>query len=163
MTDRGPWWKGRRGEWLVVLQIVLMLLVFLGPRTVGGRPAWPFPFPRACSALGIALMVSGGVFLGAAIFRIGRGLTPLPYPRDNAELVQTGPYALVRHPMYAGGILAGLGFALIVRSWLTVGYVAALFVFVDIKSRREEMWLSSRYPAYETYRRRVRKLIPLLY
>jgi protein-S-isoprenylcysteine O-methyltransferase Ste14 len=162
-ADHKPWWKGTRGEWLVVAQVVLIGLVFLGPRTVAGQPAWPFPFPQACPVVGVALMVTGGVLLVAGFISLGRGLTPLPYPKEGAELVQTGPYALVRHPMYSGGLVLALGWALYVQSWLTLGYVFSLFVFLDLKSRLEERWLNERYPTYTTYQKRVRKLIPFVY
>jgi protein-S-isoprenylcysteine O-methyltransferase Ste14 len=148
---------------LVVVQLLLMGLVFFGPRTVAGQPAWSFPFPQACRAAGGVLMAGGGAMFFAGILRLGRGLTPLPYPKDGAELVQTGPFALVRHPIYSGGIVLALGWALWVQSWLTLGYVAVVFVFLDAKSRREEIWLAEKFPAYATYQRRVRKLIPFVY
>jgi len=47
--------------------------------------------------------------------------------------------------MYAGGCFVGLGWALHVRGWLTLGYVLAMFVFLDVKSRREERWLAQWY------------------
>jgi protein-S-isoprenylcysteine O-methyltransferase Ste14 len=162
-ADRGPWWKGARGEWLVVVQLVLMGLVFFGPRTVAGQPSWSFPFPQACRFAGGVLMAGGGAMFLAGLVRLGRGLTPLPYPKDGAGLVQTGPYSLVRHPMYGGGLILALGWALWVQSWLTLGYVAVMFVFLDAKSRREEIWLAEKFPAYATYQRRVRKLIPFVY
>jgi protein-S-isoprenylcysteine O-methyltransferase Ste14 len=46
---------------------------------------------------------------------------------------------------------------------LTLGYAVALAVFLDVKSRREERWLSARYPEYAGYRTRVPKLIPFVY
>jgi len=162
-ADRPPWWKGARGEWLVVTQLLLIALVFLGPRAVVGRPAREFPFPRACAAAGGALMLGGIALLIAGGVCLGRGLTPLPYPKDGAGLVQTGPYALVRHPMYSGGLVLALGWALWVQGWLTLVCVVALFAFLDAKSRREEKWLSEKFPTYADYRRRVRKLIPFVY
>lgn len=162
-ADCPPWWRGARGEWLVVGQVVLIGLVFFGPRRVPGRPAWGFPFPQVWPVAGSVLMAVGGALLVAGFIRLGRGLTPLPYPKDGAELIQAGPYALVRHPMYGGGIGLALGWALYVEGWLTLGYVVALFVFLDAKSRREERWLAEKFPAYAAYQRRVRKLIPFLY
>jgi len=158
-----PWWKGSRGEWLVVAQVALIALVFLGPRKVAGQPAWPFLFPHACRVMGGVLIVAGGVLLVAGLFRLGRGLTPLPYPKDGSDLIQTGPFALVRHPMYCGGLILALGWALYVRGWLTLGYVVGLFAFLDAKSRREERWLAEKFPAYAGYQKRVRKLIPFVY
>jgi len=108
-------------------------------------------------------MVLGGALLVAGLVRLGRGLTPLPYPKDDARLVQTGPFSLVRHPMYGGGLVLALGWAVYVQGWLTLGYVLALFVFLDAKSRREERWLAERFPEYAAYQRRVRKLIPFVW
>ena len=162
-ADRKPWWKGARGEWLVVGQVLLVGLVLFGPRTVAGLPAWVLPYPRAWPVAGGVLMFAGGALLVAGLVRLGRGLTPLPFPRDGADLIQTGPFALVRHPMYSGGLVLGVGWTLCVQGWLTLGYVVALFVFLDAKSRREERWLAEKFPAYAAYRRRVRKLIPFVY
>ncbi len=160
---RAPWWTGRRGEWLVVVQVALMALVFLGPRAIGGWPASWMQFPLACRVVGWVLLAAGGGLLLTAILGLGSGLTPLPYPKEDGRLVQTGPYALVRHPMYGGGVLLAFGWALCTRSWLTLGYVAVLFVFLDVKSRREERWLVERYPGYAEYQRRVRRLLPFVY
>ncbi len=56
-----------------------------------------------------------------------------------------------------------LGWALLVHGWLTIGYAFALFLFFDVKSRQEEKWLRAKFSGYESYQRRVRKLIPYLY
>jgi len=161
--DRAPWWKGTRGEWLVVVQLTLMAVVFLGPRRIGDIGSSPWPAARAWQSAGLALMISGLVLLLAGAVRLGHGLTPLPYPKDGAQLIDTGPFALVRHPMYSGGILIAFGWALCACSWLTVAYASVLFVFLDFKSRREERWLEARYPGYQDYRRRVSRLVPFVY
>jgi protein-S-isoprenylcysteine O-methyltransferase Ste14 len=158
-----PWWKGPRGEWFVLAQIVLIGLVFLGPRTLFGQPSWPFPFPHALPVAGFVLMACGGALFFAGAFNLGRNLTPLPYPKDDDELIQSGAYALVRHPMYGGGLILALGWALSVQSWLTLLYVLALFVFLDVKSRREEKWLAEKFPEYAAYKRRVRKFVPFVW
>ena len=162
-VDDKPWWRGARGEWLVVAQLILMGLVFFGPRTVAGRPTRLFPLASACPIAGGAFMIVGGSLLVAGLVHLGHGLTPLPYPKDGAELVQTGPFALVRHPMYGGGLILALGWAVLVQGWMTLLYVGLLFVFLDAKSRLEERWLAERFPEYRAYQRRVRKLIPFLY
>lgn len=55
------------------------------------------------------------------------------------------------------------GWGLWVHGWLTLGYALLLFVFFDLKSSREERWLREKFPGYDAYRRRVRKLIPFIY
>jgi protein-S-isoprenylcysteine O-methyltransferase Ste14 len=72
-------------------------------------------------------------------------------------------YGVVRHPIYSGLIFGAVGWALINASLLTLVYAIILFVFFDIKSRREERWLARKFPAYDEYRRRVRKLVPFVY
>jgi protein-S-isoprenylcysteine O-methyltransferase Ste14 len=158
-----PWWKGARGEWYVIVQAILMLMVLVGPRTLPGGPEWSPPFAPQRQAIGAILVAAGGAFFLAGLFRLGSALTPQPYPKEGAALVQTGPYALVRHPLYSGGLFASFGIALMVSGWLTFGYVAALFALLDIKSRQEERWLSQKFPEYAAYRRRVRKLVPFIY
>ena len=158
-----PWWKGARGEWFVLAQAVLVLLLLLGPRTLGESAAWSLPFVRERQVAGAVLILAGGALLLAGILRLGPALTPLPYPKEDAPLVQGGPFALVRHPMYAGVLAASLGVALEVTGWLTFVYAAAAFVLLDVKSRREERWLVEKFPEYPAYQRRVRKLIPFVY
>jgi protein-S-isoprenylcysteine O-methyltransferase Ste14 len=164
MTERdASWWTGRHGEWYVVAQLVFMALIFFGPRSTPAFPSWPFKDSAVWTVVGGLLMVCGGAFLGASIFYLRRGLTPLPYPTAQGALIQTGPYAVVRHPMYAGGLVLALGWALLVHGGLTLLYVAAFGIFINVKCRREERWLRERYSNYAAYEARVRRLIPFLY
>jgi protein-S-isoprenylcysteine O-methyltransferase Ste14 len=158
-----PWWKGRRGEWYGLAQAGLFLLVALGPRTASWLPAWPDAARAASPIVGTALMVAGALWAVAGAAGLGRSLTPLPYPKDSGTLIDTGPFAFVRHPMYCGGIWAAVGWALCTRSLLTLAYAAVLAVFFDVKASREERWLSTAFPDYAAYQARVRKLIPFVY
>jgi protein-S-isoprenylcysteine O-methyltransferase Ste14 len=158
-----PWWKGTRGEWYVVAQIALIVLVFFGPRNIPGWPIWIPPFTWLGSIVGSILLPAGILLLIVAIFRLGPNLTPVPYPKDEGTLIETGPYQLVRHPMYCGGIFMSLGWALLVHGWLTLGFAFIMLVFFDIKSRREEQWLKAKFSGYGEYQKRVRKLIPFIY
>ena len=158
-----PWWKGARGEWYVVAQGGLFLLVALGPRTWPGLPAWTPPFTWLGWVGGAALLLAGGLLAVAGVFSLGTNLTPVPYPKDDATLVESGAYRFVRHPIYSGGIIAAFGWGLLVHGWLTLVYALLLFVFFDVKSRREERWLREKYPDYPAYQKRVRKLIPFVY
>ena len=162
-ADQPPWWRGTRGEWWVAAQLALIAVVFLGPQTLTGLPAWPAPLARIGLFLGCALMLAGSSLFLAGLFRLGPNLTPLPRPKPDATLVQTGPYRLVRHPIYAGGIALAYGWALFVQGWLTLVYATVLLIFLDVKSAREERWLTAKFPDYPDYQRRVRKLIPFLH
>lgn len=158
-----PWWRGPRGEWYVVAQVVLIAVVFLGPRSLPGLPGWPAPLARISVVAGAVIALSGFGLLLAGLFRLGPNLTPLPYPTSRATLIQTGPYRLVRHPMYAGGIALAYGWAFFVCGWLTLAYATVLLLFLEVKATREELWLVDRFPDYPDYQRRVRKLIPFIH
>jgi protein-S-isoprenylcysteine O-methyltransferase Ste14 len=108
-------------------------------------------------------LLGGSILALAGVLRLGSNLTPLPYPKSDATLVETGPYALVRHPIYSGLILAAFGWALFVHGWLTLSYAIVLLIFFDVKSRIEERWLSEKFTGYAKYRKRIRKLIPWVY
>ncbi|MBM4188208.1 MAG: isoprenylcysteine carboxylmethyltransferase family protein [Gemmatimonadetes bacterium] len=157
------WWRGNRGEWYVVAQLGLFGLVAFGPRSLPGWPAWPALVEAIARPGGAVLLAAGAIVLALAVRRLGRSLTPLPAPTRDSELAVTGPFALVRHPIYSAVILLAFGWALFARGTLTLGYASLLAVFLDRKASREERWLLDRYPGYADYRARVRKLIPFLY
>lgn len=161
-ADRLPWWKGARGEWYVVIQIALFILVAFGPRHLPGLD-WPQAVATVTTGVGVALMIAGGALLAAALAKLGRNLTPLPYPKDDGTLVQTGAYRVVRHPMYSSAVALAVGWACYAQGALTLVYALLLFVLFDVKSRREERWLTVKYAAYADYQRRVRRLIPFVY
>jgi protein-S-isoprenylcysteine O-methyltransferase Ste14 len=77
-------------------------------------------------------------------------------------LVETGPFAVVRHPIYAAGILVFAGFGLLTSIPATAATVA-LAALWHFKARVEERLLAERFPEYEDYRRRVRRrVVPYL-
>ena len=155
--------KGRRGEWYLVVQVGLLLLLFFGPRSCRGMTAWGSPYTWIGSLGGGALILAGFLLAATGAVNLGKNLTPLPRPKENATLVVSGAYRLVRHPIYSGITFMAFGWGLWLHSWLTIGYALLLFAFFDIKSRREERWLEEKFPEYAVYRKRVRKLVPFVY
>lgn len=148
---------GKRGEGWFVLQMVLFAIIFFAPQaTCVACPPW-------LSWVGLAILAVGGALGTWGMLALGRNLTPFPKPIEGGELVTHGPYRFVRHPIYAGLIFGTLGWALFRGSLLGLGLVVLLFIFFDLKSRREEEWLREAYPGYEAYQRRVKKLIPFVY
>ena len=149
---------GPRGEGWVFIQGVLLVLVAAAGWSLG--PDWSGPIRLVGVVLGISLIASGIVLAVRGVADLGRAMTPLPRPRQNAELVQTGAYALVRHPVYGGLILAAFGWAILQASFIAIALAAALATFFRLKSAREERWLEERYADYAAYRARTRRFIP---
>jgi protein-S-isoprenylcysteine O-methyltransferase Ste14 len=138
---------------LILLGLVALSGVFTGELFGGGLG----------SMVGLGLMMAGAALVGRGLMDLGYNLTPLPYPRDDSELVQTGIYALVRHPLYGGLVLTAFGWGLVVASMVTLALTLVLLVFFDLKTRREEVWLRQRYKGYADYASHTRRLIPWVY
>jgi len=159
-------WKGKRGEYWVILQAGFMLGFLLLPVycPVGLLPISMLPSVSYGRWTIAALLLSGAVILVAkGLLDLGQSLTPLPYPRTDGQLVQTGSYSLVRHPLYSGVILAAFAYAIGQFSLSHLAGAVTLLVFFDQKASREERWLSETYADYGDYCQRVKKLIPWLY
>jgi protein-S-isoprenylcysteine O-methyltransferase Ste14 len=159
------WWKGGRGEWYVVAQAALFLLIVFGPATASWLPEWPAGTTQTSSVLGVIVLVGGCVWIvvGGVQLAFGRSLSALPSPTRNATLIDTGVFALVRHPMYSGAICAVVGCALWSQGILMLVYAVLLTILFDLKASREERALGDLFPAYAAYKRRVRKLVPFIY
>jgi protein-S-isoprenylcysteine O-methyltransferase Ste14 len=164
MPDRAPWYRGARGEWYVVAQVLLLVLIALGPRSLPGLPEPPASAAIALATAGLALMLAGAALALAGVLRLGSNLSVLPLPRDCADLVVSGPYRIVRNPIYSGLIAGSLGWAAWLHAPVTALLAIALFVLFDAKARLEERWLAEKFgEPFLAYRRRVKRLIPWLY
>jgi protein-S-isoprenylcysteine O-methyltransferase Ste14 len=150
----------RRGSGWVALQFAVMALAagagFVPPR-------WPHAAHGALSTAGIALIAGGALVAVWSAWLLGPAFTPFPRPREEGELVERGPYRLVRHPIYSAGLLFFVGYSLC-ASVPALVVTGALAVVWGLKARVEERLLATRYPAYEAYTSRVRfRLVPLVY
>jgi hypothetical protein len=85
------------------------------------------------------------------------------YVKKNRELTTTGPYAHTRNPLYLGSIFIAAGFAVALLSWLMALVLAVGFAAIYIPViASEERFLRVTFPGFETYCRRVPRLIPRL-
>jgi protein-S-isoprenylcysteine O-methyltransferase Ste14 len=77
------------------------------------------------------------------------------------RVVTTGPYALVRHPMYAGGVLFFIGVPLLLGSWYGLAAVPVVTAMLVARTLMEERMLTNELPGYREYAARVRwRLVP---
>jgi len=149
---------GPRGVGWVLVQGILFVLVAAAGWTLG--PGWPGPLRLVGVLVGSALIFGGIALVVRAVVDLGSAMTPLPMPRDGSELVVTGAFAIVRHPIYAGVLLVGLGWAVVQASVVAAVLTGVLAAFLYLKSAREEAWLEARYPGYAAYRARTPRFIP---
>ena len=143
-----------------MLQFALLAAI-LGVGLLG--PAWPDAARWWLKGAGVLLVFAGALVVVKAGRALGSGLTPFPKPPASGELVETGPYAVVRHPIYSGGLLFAAGLSLALSPWALVA-TAALAATWALKAAVEERFLLERDPGYADYRKRVRsRLVPYVY
>jgi protein-S-isoprenylcysteine O-methyltransferase Ste14 len=120
------------------------------------RLAWPY-------AVAAALTAAGLLFSVWARRRLGSNWSGTVTIKESHELVTGGPYALVRHPIYTGLLVAIFGSALAIGEWRAVLALALVAVAFWRKLSLEERWMRERFgQAYDDYRRRVPALVPFL-
>jgi protein-S-isoprenylcysteine O-methyltransferase Ste14 len=151
---------GPRGEGWFLLQVVIFAAIALSG-AIG--PAWSGPVRVAGGAAGAVLIACGGILSLRGVLDLRENLTPFPRPLPGAQLVESGAYRLARHPIYGGLIMGALGWGLLTASPLAMIGALVLTAFFDLKSRREEVWLSEQFSGYPAYRARTRRLLPWLY
>jgi protein-S-isoprenylcysteine O-methyltransferase Ste14 len=152
---------GPRGEGWVAIQGVLLVAEVAAGALAGSL--WSGDARLATTVAGAVAMALGAALGARGIIDLREALTARPHPRAGASLVDTGAFALVRHPIYGGIVIGSAGYGLATASPLAIAGAAVLLGFFRLKSAREEAWLSARYPGYDAYRARTRRMLPWVY
>jgi protein-S-isoprenylcysteine O-methyltransferase Ste14 len=155
---------GRRGEGWVVGQFGWLGLIVLLSLPDVGRLSLPEGGVRwGAVVLGGLGLAAGASLMGLGVFGLGRQVTPWPRPPGNGHMVEQGVYRFIRHPIYAGAISLGVGWACFTGSLASLLAALGLAAWMDLKARREEAWLLDRYPGYGAYRARSHRFVPGVY
>jgi protein-S-isoprenylcysteine O-methyltransferase len=144
-------------------EVVAFFLLF-------GRFRWPpwlrvrfVPETLPVAWVGLALTAAGIGFALWARMWIGRNWSGRVTVKEDHELIQSGPYAIVRHPIYSGFLLAILGTAICqgeLRSLLALPLATLGWTF---KLRLEEAFMTQQFGSvYVDYKRRVKALVPFV-
>jgi protein-S-isoprenylcysteine O-methyltransferase len=153
------------GSRLVHISLAAAAFVLLfNPIMAIGPLAWRFvPDSTLIAYTGLALTLAGtGFAIWARVF-LGRNWSANVTIKEEHQLIQSGPYAVVRHPIYSGFLLGLLGTALVLGE--VRGLVALPLAFLAwwFKSRLEEKFMQQQFGAeYAEYKRRVKALIPFV-
>lgn len=144
---------GRGGRWVVAQFVLIGIVVGAGFLP----PGWGSL--GLLAAVGAVLSLLAGAVVAWAWRTLDRAASPFPRPREGGRLVEDGPYAYVRHPIYAAGLVFFLGYALATSPAALVP-LAALALLWRNKAALEEELLARRYPEYAEYRERVPAFVP---
>ena len=146
---------GRYTRGLAAVHLLALGAPLVAPGLTLPGPPWPL------LAAGLALYVVGQALRGWAIATLGDWFQGALVVQAGQRVVQSGPYRLVRHPAYAGGILRAAGTGLVLDNWLSLALlIVGMTAFVAVRIRREESVLVNGLEPYSAYRRKTARLLP---
>jgi len=152
---RIPWSRELRIRAVIVVVVIVLVRVGVFRGHAISTDAW-----RA--AVGLVLFACGLTFAVWARVHIGRNWG-VPMTRKNEpELVTSGPYHLVRHPIYSGILVAGLGTA-VALSWLWLVFVILAGAYFLYSAAVEERFMNEQFPdVYPSYKRSTKMIVPFI-
>lgn len=148
--------KSNKDFWFVGIQILLFGVYFI-PVSLSN-----LPLNNTINQIGLIIAVTGFLIVLIAVIQLNKNLTPFPAPKDGGELIKTGLYRFVRHPVYTGIILTVRGYGLYRESLWKVLVSIALWVLFYYKSKYEEGLLMRRYEDYKGYMKTTGRFFPFI-
>lgn len=143
--------------------VVAFYLLFSNNTHFGWLGSRIIPLNNWVDGLAVSLTAAGIAFAIWARFYIGQNWSSAVSIKVGHQLIRTGPYSRVRHPIYSGLLLATLGTALARCEPSGLVAVTLLWVGFRIKSRMEEGFMRKTFgPEYQDYSRSTGALIPRL-
>jgi len=154
---RVPWSRELR------IRVVIVVLVILLARVGAFRGHHGLDTDPWLAGLGLVLFSAGLGFAIWARVHIGRNWGTPMTRKAEPELVTSGPYRLVRHPIYSGVLLAGVGTALAL-SWMWLTAVVLAGVYFLYSATVEERYMTERFPdQYPVYKQSTKMLLPFIF
>jgi protein-S-isoprenylcysteine O-methyltransferase Ste14 len=160
---RWIWWREiavRLGFFALVL---LALEVMVGGHAVPKMPLYAFNTSRLSGSIGFLVCAPGVALVIWARSRLSRTGDMTVPGKETPELLTSGPYAVVRHPIYSGMLLAMVGSAIGQSLFWLLPLVVYGPGFI-VSARREETLLIGQFPErYRAYMTRTRMLLPFVF
>jgi protein-S-isoprenylcysteine O-methyltransferase Ste14 len=152
---RPAWSRELRIRAVIVALAILLLRLGAFQNNVLHSDPW-------LAGLGLFLFAVGLGFASWGRIHIGRNWGMPMSQKDDPELVTSGPYQLVRHPIYSGVLVAGIGTA-VALSWSWLIAVALAAIYFIYSATIEERNLTEQFPdTYTVYRRSTKMLVPFI-
>jgi protein-S-isoprenylcysteine O-methyltransferase Ste14 len=153
---RIPWSRELRIRALII--VLVFVLVRVGVFRGHGVHSDP-----ARAGIGLAVFAAGLLFAIWARLHLGRNWGTPMTRKDDPELVTSGPYHLVRHPIYSGILVAGVGTA-VGLSWVWLAAVGLAAIYFIYSATVEERFMAEQFPDdYPAYKRSTKMLVPFAF
>lgn len=158
----GPAAEPRAAQRVIMSLLLVVLLALLVFCALDHRFRWS-PVPAPVSVAGNAL-VALGFLIDFLVLRANRYGASTIRTFEGQTAVTTGPYAVVRHPMYAGAVVMLPGVPLALGSWWGLAFLVLLVPLLVWRILDEEELLTAELPGYAEYKKRTRyRLVPFVW
>lgn len=117
--------------------------------------------PEVLFWFGVLIFILGTILIVVAVLQLNINLSAFPSPLADSKLIETGVFKYIRHPIYAGLILAFFGYAIVDDSGYKLLISVGLLIWFYIKSVYEETLLIEKFPEYVEYKKRAGRFFPL--
>jgi protein-S-isoprenylcysteine O-methyltransferase Ste14 len=155
---------GPQAYWAVfwAASIVVVITILAAPALA---PAAGMSDPGVAFAVGLAMLAAGAALRVWSFLALGNYFTFAVKVSPQQPVVMAGPYRVLRHPGYAGGLLATIGIGVVYANWVSLATLAAVFVAlvvwrIHVEEHALLSALGARYASYAAQRKR---LIPLVW
>ena len=139
---------------LVILQFLIIILHFIQFEFFPKKEIMQINF--MFSFFGFLLIISSSIVMLIAIKDLGSNLSPFPKPIVNGNLITSGIYRFIRHPMYYSLILISFGFFITKLSFYHLGLTLILALIIKFKIILEEKYLNKKFKNYFLYTDKVK-------
>lgn len=146
--------KRSNKDYLLVGTQFLLFLIYLVPFDLNFEVADYLRFPS------LLVAIIGFLIVLVALLNLDKNLTAFPTPKNNSELITSGLYRYVRHPIYTGILLIVFGYSIYSASVSRLIISLLLLILFYFKTNYEEQKLSQKYPEYLAYKARTGRFIP---
>ena len=150
---------------LGMIWLVIAVSIMLGVFVAQNFQAAALPHGRMFVTAGVVLFVAGLILRWWAIITLGRFFTVDVTIEKDHELIERGPFRIVRHPSYTGVLLAFVGLALSMGNWaaLLVILIPIGAAFIHRMNVEEDALSRALGPRYAEYMKRTKRLVPFVY
>ncbi|MEO9021205.1 MAG: isoprenylcysteine carboxylmethyltransferase family protein [Ginsengibacter sp.] len=146
--------RNSKDIFFVSVQIILFVIYLFR------FPKIDFTVPHWLQWIGIIFSVAGIIISLASVLTLNKNLSPFPTPKQSAELIQSGIYKYIRHPIYSGILFFTLGFSVYSENTLRLFIFFTLLILFRFKAAYEEKLLQDKFSNYTDYKKTTGMFLP---
>jgi len=122
-----------------------------------------FPKPLSVQLFGIVIFALGILIYVSSIFSLGKNWSVALDVKEGQEVVNTGWYQYIRHPIYSALILMMFGIGFLALSYLVTACAALNLVYYYFRAKNEQNFLSANLNGYPEYMKKSKMFVPLIF